>query len=779
MAFTWLPPRRYAIPARAIATARGVQGPVTGTLFSCSDGIFTGWSDAPDAATHRGHRVAVESFAREMADLHLRAQQHGVTLAQWLHRQFPQWTLPPRETVELQALCDFAQLRADPHQDELRALGLTWLKVKLTGEEALPELRATLEGARELGWRLRLDVNGGWQRRADVSELLATCGEVGVEYVEDPVSIADFPASSAVAIAADAIDSSVRAVVDAALSGRCQTVVAKPPLWGKVAAFLADVARLQDAGVGVVLSSSFDSAVGLAQLAELASILPLSTPCGLATHLLWQRDWQPPALAIRSGHWSLQHSGAALAPQPIVAVHAHADGRLQPIPLGQQHRQSGALAARLAALGVAPGTRVATWADNTPEALVAWRAVQMRGGTWMPLHPRLTPSEARRLIERAQPRVLLCDQQRARNLVFDNCIHIDLNSFAQFQQVSDIPESQDPEGISALLFTSGSTGLAKGVQLSARALAAAADAALQQFGPQPGAHWLCCLPLCHVAGLLILERAQRLGMTVILAEQPSTSALASLLHTLPPRLASLVPTQLMRLLDAQVQPPPGLLAVLIGGAPCPPELVDRARAAGWPVLPSYGMTETAAQIATAPLATRLATTPWPRATAAVCVGPPMPGVDLAIRQGEILVRSAQLLSAYLDDASPLVDGWLPTGDLGTLDANGWLWVAGRRGELILRGGENITPDEVEAVLLAIPGVREACVVGVPDRVLGQRVGVWLTVTTPIAQPALQDHLQVLAAFKRPEIWLQTAKPLPRTGPGKVARARVRERLAQQ
>ena len=157
----------------------------------------------------------------------------------------------------------------------------------------------------------------------------------------------------------------------------------------------------------------------------------------------------------------------------------------------------------------------------------------------------------------------------------------------------------------------------------------------------------------------------------------------------------------------------------------------------------------------------------------------MPGVDLAIRQGEILVRSAQLLSAYLDDASPLVDGWLPTGDLGTLDANGWLWVAGRRGELILRGGENITPDEVEAVLLAIPGVREACVVGVPDRVLGQRVGVWLTVTTPIAQPALQDHLQVLAAFKRPEIWLQTAKPLPRTGPGKVARARVRERLAQQ
>ncbi len=778
MPLTWLPPRRYAIPGRPIATARGTFSGAAGSVFACSDGIFTGWGDAPDALTQRDrgrHRDAVERFAAELAELHLQAQQRAMPLADWLHARFPQWTVAPRRSVPVQALVDFATLRADPAQPALRALGLTTLKVKLDGTEPVLPLGMVLDAARGHGWRLRLDVNGGWQTRADRDALLAACAASGVEYVEDPFIIMDMTKPSVVAIAVDALDSSVAEVLAAARAGLCQVVVVKPPLWGSVARLLADVAALRASGVGVVLSSGLDGPVGLGHLAELAAVLPTDLAAGIATHLLWPKAWQPAALRVTAGRL---HRAPPESPAhaPLAVVHAHA-GELMPLTHGALLRQAHALAARLQDVGVAPGSCVATWAGNQPATLVAWQAVQLLGATWLPLHPRLTPPEIQPLLARATPRVLLAEGPRLRDLILDDCTGIDLNSLASLPQRFVLPQDFAPEATAALLFTSGSSGPAKGVQLPVRALRAAADAALEQFDRQLGHTWLCCLPICHVSGLLVLARAERLGMAVLLAEAPSTEALAALLTALPPRLASLVPAQLTRLLDADVPPPPGLLAVLIGGAACPPELVDRARAAGWPVLPSYGMTETAAQVATAPLATRLAPTPWPRAADAVCVGPAIAGVELRVHDGEILIRGAQLLTGYLGEAAPLVDGWLHTGDLGRLDDAGWLWVSGRRGELIVRGGENVTPDEVEAALLTLPGVSEACVVGVPDRVLGQRVAAWLTVAVPIAEAQLRTQLAGLARFKHPEIWLQTSEPLPRTGPGKIARGQVRARLA--
>ncbi len=769
----WLPPRRYAIPARPLATARGVQTACTGTLFSCTDGIFTGWGDAPDAAVHRGHREAVENFAKEIAELHMQAQQRGLSLGALLHELFPQWTVAPRKSVQLQATVDFSQLAADPRQASLRALGLTWLKVKLSGVEPPEALLPTLLAAGAHGWHLRLDVNGAWQNRLDRPVFLAICQRAAVAYVEDPVPVAQLPIASPVPLAADAIDSSVPEVMAAALAGRCQVVVVKPALWGGVARLLADLAQLHAAGVGVVLSSAFEGPEGLAHLAELAAVLPTELPAGLATHLLWPRAWQPPVLDVADGQWQRTQRGHARTPVALVCARA---GQLEPVTLGQLQQAAHALAAQLTALGVGPGELVATWAGNRLEILVVWHAVQLLSATWLPLHPRLTASEVAQLLRRAQPHVLLADPATLAEVTLDDCHLIDLNLLGSLPKHVVLPQDHAPRGDAALLFTSGSTGRAKGVQLSWQALAAAADAALAQFGAQPGGNWLCCLPICHVSGLLIVQRAQRLGMTVLLADQPTTHELAALFHALPPRLASLVPAQLTRLLDENCAAPQELLAVIVGGAPCPPELVDRARAAGWPVLPSYGMTETAAQVATAPLATRLDRTPWPRADDAVCVGPATPGVELRIVAGEILVRSRQLLTGYLGETAAIADGWLQTGDLGRLDTKGWLWVIGRRGELILRGGENVTPDEVEAVLLAIPGVREVCVVGIPDRVLGQQVAAWLTVAEPVPDAVLQRHLAVLAPFKRPQRWLQTSQTLPRTGPGKVARAQVRARL---
>ncbi len=778
MPLTWLPTRRYVIPARRVQTARGSHASTTGTLFSCTDDLYTGWGDVPDAVALRAggqHAEVVAQFAESMAQLHLEAQQQGMSLAAWLHAEFPQWTVPPRKHIALQALVDLQQLAHDPQQKSLRALGLTCLKVKLTGRESQAELREALIRARRRGWTLRLDVNGAWQGREDLDALLRTCAESGVAYVEDPVPVRQLDFVSPVALAADAIDSSVKEVMEAALAGRCQVVVVKPPLWGSVAALLADVTRLRAAGVQVVLSSSFESAVGLAHLAHLAAVVPTELPAGLPTHLLWQNDWQPASLQVQRGKWSLARVTPAQTPRPPAMVQVDG-GHKAPLTFSALQVRVHTLAALLRAQGVVPDSIVATWAGNTTDAVVAWHATRLLSATWLPLHPRLTPSEVQTLLNRARPAALIADALRAADLNLRNCRFLDLNLLHLLRGQSSLPATHRPTDRAALLFTSGSTGPAKGVLLPASALTAAADAALAQFGTQHGSSWLCCLPICHVSGLLILERATRLGMSVVLADQPSTSALAELFTSLQPRLASLVPAQLTRLLDEQAVPHESLLAVLIGGAPCPPELVDRARAAGWPVLPSYGMTETAAQVATAPLTTRLDPTPWPRGEGEVCVGPPIPGVELRISSGEILVRSAQLLSGYLGERAPLQRGWLHTGDLGRLDGEGWLWVTGRRGELILRGGENVTPDEVEAALLAMPGVREACVVGVEDRVLGQRVAAWLTVDEVLPHEVLQAQLQGLAAFKRPEVWLQTTEPMPRTGPGKVARGTVRDRL---
>ncbi len=774
MAIAWLPPRRYIIPARHLATARGAQSSISGTLFSCTDGVFTGWGDAPDAASLRGdgeHRDAVERFAEAMAQLHLEAQQEGVSLAAWLHAEFPQWTVPPRAEIELQGLVDFAQLQAEPAQAELAALGLRWLKVKLTGKEPPDLLAQALHAAHAHGWTLRVDVNRGWAQRLDLAELLEACAAAGVEYVEDPLPIKDMTKPSVVSVAADAIDSSVDAVLAAARAGLCEVVVVKPPLWGSAAKLLADVAALHADGIRVVLSSSFEGPVGLAHLAQLAAVLPAPQPAGLATHLLWPHAWQPPELQVTAGRWRLP----VAKPEPIALLHATAEGVL-PVTLGALLRQAHTLAAHLAGLGVKPGSVVATWAGNAPKTVVAWHAVRLLAATWLPLHPRLTAVEVQALLTRTLPAALLVDRDLPQDLFHDVLHVMNLKKLGTMPQATTLPSSVDPAAIATLLFTSGSTGPAKGVRLSWRALNAGTDAALAQFGRQPGGSWLCCLPVCHVSGLMILQRAERLGMVVLLADQPSTQALAELMHTMQPRLASLVPAQLTRLLDEQVAAPRELLAVVIGGAPCPPDLVDRARAAGWPVLPSFGMTETAAQVATAPLATRLDRTPWPRADDAMCVGPAIPGVELRVVTGEIQVRGAQLLSGYIGEASPVRDGWLHTGDLGRLDEIGRLWVAGRQGELILRGGENITPEEVEAALLTIPGVREACVVGVADRVLGQRVAAWLTVAEVPLTDVIQRHLANLASFKRPEVWLITADPLPRTGPGKVARGEVRARL---
>jgi O-succinylbenzoic acid--CoA ligase len=267
--------------------------------------------------------------------------------------------------------------------------------------------------------------------------------------------------------------------------------------------------------------------------------------------------------------------------------------------------------------------------------------------------------------------------------------------------------------------------------------------------------WLCPLPLSHVGGLMCVVRSALMATTVVLATPPfDVDATAALLRDGGITVASLVPTQLQRLLDAGAEPGPALRRVLLGGGPMPRPLLERARDAGFPVCPSYGLTQACSTVTVAE--------PGDVETA----GRPLGGVGVAVAEdGEILVSGPTVNSL----------GSLRTGDLGRLEPDGRLVVTGRKRDTIVTGGENVAPAEVEAVLAGHPAVAEAAVFGRADAEWGEAVTA-LVVPRPgaeVEEGQLREHCaERLAAFKVPKAF-ELVEELPRTESGKVRRVDLR------
>ncbi len=231
-------------------------------------------------------------------------------------------------------------------------------------------------------------------------------------------------------------------------------------------------------------------------------------------------------------------------------------------------------------------------------------------------------------------------------------------------------------------------------------------------------------------------------------------------------LASLVPTMLARVLDAHPdwRAPTHLRAILVGGAEAPPALLRRAAQRGFPVLPSYGLTESCAQIVAAPYAARY--------DATECgAGLPLRGVLLRVAGGRIEIRGPMLMAGYWNEP-PLAPGaWFDTGDLGEIDARGYLHVHARRTDLIVTGGENVYPAEVERALEALPGIVSAGVFGIASDDWGQEVAAALVAKSePPSDELLAGHIAArLAPHKRPR-HVCYVSDLPHTAGGKLDRA---------
>jgi len=476
-------------------------------------------------------------------------------------------------------------------------------------------------------------------------------------------------------------------------------------------------------------------------------------------------DWLARAAAARPSHPAL------------VAAEATLDFRAL-------EREVARTAAGLRGLGLPAGARVGALLPNGVALVALVHAAPRAGVALVLLDPRTTEEEFARLTRRAGLAIVVADATTASRAEASGVpvARLPFASGARAAAGGGPPPAIDLETAHTVVFTSGTSGEAKPIVLTAGNHLWSAVGSAARLGAPRDERWLACLPLWHVGGLAVLLRSAIQATTVWLHARFEAEAVARALHDGGITAVSLVPTALARL--AGLRPPPRLRVALVGGAAASPELLRAAAGNGWPVAPTYGCTEAASQIATAAPGD-------PRALAG-SVGLPLLATSVRIvrddgqeaaagESGEIHVHGPTVAPGVLaadGGLAPLAhDGWLRTTDLGTLDGDGALRVLGRRDDVIVTGGENVAPSEVEAVLARLPGVAEVAVAAVADAEWGQVVAAWVVPAPGTPQPTLESMRSAartrLAPHKLPRrLYLVAA--LPRTAAGKLRRCALTE-----
>ncbi|MCH8994595.1 MAG: o-succinylbenzoate--CoA ligase [Chloroflexi bacterium] len=455
-------------------------------------------------------------------------------------------------------------------------------------------------------------------------------------------------------------------------------------------------------------------------------------------------------------------------------------------------RVSGA-AGRLAVAGVEPGNLVALLARNGSGFAQLVHAVPRLGAVLMPLNVRLTADELAWQLRDSGARFLVSDEPNAakaaelkKALPSLSCL-----SLAELTECDDRARSDAGErrvslsAVHSVIYTSGTSGRPKGAMLTfGNHLWSAMGSALN-LGLRNDDRWLACMPLFHVGGLAILLRSVIYGSTAVVQESFDPDAVNRAIDEDGITTVSVVSAMLSRMLEARGERPypETLRCVLAGGGPLPRPLLEECARRGVPVVQTYGLTEAASQVATL--------SPEDALLKLGSAGRPLFPTEIRIEDeqdqalpageaGEIVVRGPTVTAGYLNDAEAtaraLRDGWLHTGDIGYLDEEGLLYVLDRRDDLIVSGGENVYPAEVEEVLRSHPAVLDAAVVGLPDERWGRRVAAAVALR-PGSKPDEEELLAFcrkhLASYKAPT-QLHIVEQLPRNAAGKLLRRAVRD-----
>ena len=406
----------------------------------------------------------------------------------------------------------------------------------------------------------------------------------------------------------------------------------------------------------------------------------------------------------------------------------------------------------------------------------------------VPLNTRLTASELAWQIQNVDCRLVICEAETEALAAEAGANVMEMPEADLEEPAAEYSDfgSMNLADDFAIIHTSGTSGRPKAAILSYGNVYQSAVSSAQTLDVIKQERWLCVLPLYHVGGLSIVFRSLNYG-TAIQSAPPGpfdANEVNRILSEHPITLVSLVPTMLQRLLDAKRRHwNPRLRLILLGGEAPSPELLARCAAEKLPIATTYGLTETASQVATA-LPNLVYRKPG-------TVGKPLMSTQVRIIDergedaapmvpGEVLVRGGSVMRGYYNDpaatAKALRHGWLHTGDIGCLDADGDLFILQRRDDLIVSGGENIYPAEVEAVLRQHPAVAEAVVLGVSDADWGQAAAAVVELGAGQAASAadiIAFARQRLAGYKIPRRIAFTPS-LPRTASGKIQRREARK-----
>ncbi len=398
-------------------------------------------------------------------------------------------------------------------------------------------------------------------------------------------------------------------------------------------------------------------------------------------------------------------------------------------------------------------------------------ALWMSGAIPVPLNTKLLEEEILSILDDQEFNYLITDRsfsmikQRA-NL---NIIFID-NIKPRSELINPLSPSLNDEAV--VIFTSGSTGRPKGVVHTFLSLISSIENGNDILGHKEKDRWLASLPFYHIGGFQIICRSLYFGCTIIIPETLQTNHLADAIIKNNPSHISVVSTQLERLLYQKINPGKNFKVSLIGGGFISDDLMFEADRFGWKPFRVYGSSETASMITAIP-ADNIKLKPE-------SVGKPFRNVEIKVsEESEILIKSSSLFKNYLNDEKEtclrLIDNFYHTGDLGFIDADGYLFIEARRNDLIVTGGENVNPIEVEKVLAELPFISEACVFPKQSKTWGQIVAAAIVSRDKsVNEKTLKEVLkQKLAGFKIPKQFFLVDE-LPKTPLGKLEREKIRK-----
>lgn len=459
-------------------------------------------------------------------------------------------------------------------------------------------------------------------------------------------------------------------------------------------------------------------------------------------------------------------------------------------------RDVSAMGARLAALGLSPGDRVALLGDATYAYLLADYGAMYAGFVRVPLDPSLTAEELSNQIADAGARVLIFGAEQAQIAAAvrsPKALSLEATATAAVPPRALTTANPPPDALASLNYTGGTTGRPKAVMLTQANLSAAVDNIIQARAMGPGDKMVNIRPLWPIAAIIVLAHLAA-GGTVVLGGRFEPRRLLSLLEKHRAAATSLVPTHLARLLkdsDPRTYNLAALRCIDVGGAAIPADVFEEALFAFGPKIGVlYGLTEAPWSCYQPPL--ELAGAPDVRAARMRSIGRPLARCQIMIagdhgaappgEAGEVLIRGAHVTQGYWNQPEitreVLRDGWFHSGDIGVLDAAGVLSIVGRLKDVIRSGAKTIQPREVEAALRNHPGVLEAAVIGLPDTEWGEVVAAAVVArpNADLSETLLLEHCRaVLAPHKRPKV-IQLLDALPKSHYGKVQSGKLRAEL---